>query len=50
MIHHRTDIVILGAGLQGAGVALELARRGTAVTLIDQDPQPLNRASLRNEG
>lgn len=47
---HRTDVVILGAGLQGAGVALELARRGTRVTLIDQDPRPLNRASLRNEG
>lgn len=47
---HCTDVVILGAGLQGAGVALELARRGQRVTLIDQDPRPLNRASLRNEG
>jgi hypothetical protein len=45
-----TDAVILGAGLQGAGVALELARRGIRVTLIDQDFRPLNRASLRNEG
>ncbi|HET9466004.1 MAG TPA: FAD-dependent oxidoreductase, partial [Gemmatimonadales bacterium] len=27
-----------------------LARRGIAVTLIDQDERPLNRASLRNEG
>ena len=50
MIQHRTDVVILGAGLQGAGVALELARRGIAVTLLDQDPRPMNRASLRNEG
>ena len=47
---HCTGVVILGAGLQGAGVALELARRGMRVTLIDQDPRPLNRASLRNEG
>jgi glycine/D-amino acid oxidase-like deaminating enzyme len=44
------DVVILGAGLQGVGVALELARRGVAVTLLDQDERPLNRASLRNEG
>jgi glycine/D-amino acid oxidase-like deaminating enzyme len=50
MNRHRTDVVILGAGLQGAGLALELARRGIQVTLIDQDPRPLNRASLRNEG
>jgi glycine/D-amino acid oxidase-like deaminating enzyme len=46
----RTDILILGAGLQGAGIALELASRGVGVTLIDQDHRPLNRASLRNEG
>lgn len=50
MSGHRADVLVLGAGLQGAGVALELARRGVAVTLIDQDPRPLNRASLRNEG
>ena len=50
MTRRRTDVLVLGAGLQGAGVALELARRGVQVTLIDQDPQPLNRASLRNEG
>lgn len=46
--HER--VVILGAGLQGAGVALELASRGIASTIIEQDPLPLNRASLRNEG
>jgi glycine/D-amino acid oxidase-like deaminating enzyme len=44
------EVLILGAGLQGAGVALELAGRGASVTLVDQDPRPLNRASLRNEG
>ena len=43
-------IAVLGAGLQGACIALELARRGHEVDLIDQDVQPLNRASLRNEG
>ncbi|MFN2387527.1 MAG: FAD-dependent oxidoreductase [Thermoanaerobaculia bacterium] len=50
MIQGRADILILGAGLQGAGVALELARRGVSVTLLDRDALPLNRASLRNEG
>jgi glycine/D-amino acid oxidase-like deaminating enzyme len=45
-----TGVLVLGAGLQGAGVALELARRGIHVTLVDQDERPLNRASLRNEG
>jgi hypothetical protein len=50
MTCRRTEVLILGAGLQGSGVALELARRDTAVTLIDQDSRPLNRASLRNEG
>lgn len=43
-------VVVLGAGLTGVGVALELAHRGVAVTLVDQDPWPMNRASLRNEG
>ena len=50
MIPRSTDILILGAGLQGTGVALELARRGLQVLLMDQDERPLNRASLRNEG
>lgn len=46
----QADVLVLGAGLQGAGVALELARRGIDVTLVDRDARPLNRASLRNEG
>lgn len=43
-------VVVLGAGLTGAGTALELARQGVDVVLIDQDETPVNRASLRNEG
>jgi len=43
-------VAVLGAGLTGAGTALELARHAIPVTLIDQDPWPMNRASLRNEG
>ena len=50
MIVHRTDILILGAGLQGTGVALELARRGIRVLLMDAEPRAMNRASLRSEG
>ncbi len=47
---NEVEILVLGAGLQGAGIALELAGRGVAVTLVEQDALPLNRASLRNEG
>ncbi len=43
-------VTVLGAGLSGASVALELAAQGVAVTLIERDPQPFSRASLRNEG
>jgi len=43
-------VVVLGAGLTGAGAALELARQGVDVVLINQDETPVNRASLRNEG
>jgi len=50
MNSRRAEVLVLGAGLQGTGVALELARRGIPCTLVDQDELPLNRASLRNEG
>jgi hypothetical protein len=43
-------VAVLGAGLQGVCVALELAQRGVSVDLVDQDARALNRASLRNEG
>lgn len=46
----HTEYLVIGAGLQGAGIALELARRGRDVLLVEQDAQPMNRASLRNEG
>ena len=50
MVDLDTRVLILGAGLQGAGVALELAQRGIPVTILEQDEIALNRASLRNEG
>jgi glycine/D-amino acid oxidase-like deaminating enzyme len=43
-------VAVLGAGLTGVGTALELAKHGVRVVLIDQDERPMNRASLRNEG
>ena len=46
----NAGILIIGAGIQGASIALELAHRGRAVTLIERDTLPMNRASLRNEG
>ena len=46
----ESEVAVLGAGLAGTATALELARHGVPVTLIDQDELPLNRASLRNEG
>ena len=44
------DVAIVGGGLQGAAIALELARCGRRVAIVEQDAQIMNRASLRNEG
>jgi glycine/D-amino acid oxidase-like deaminating enzyme len=46
----RVEHLVIGAGLQGSGIALELARRHRDVLLVEQDARPMNRASLRNEG
>jgi glycine/D-amino acid oxidase-like deaminating enzyme len=46
----QTETVVIGAGLTGVTAALELARSGVGVTLIEQDERAMNRASLRNEG
>jgi glycine/D-amino acid oxidase-like deaminating enzyme len=45
-----SDAVVIGAGLTGSTAALELARHGVNVALIEQDSVAMNRASLRNEG
>ncbi len=50
MTRDHVPVLIAGAGLQGSCIALELARRGLDVVLLDQDAQSMNRASLRNEG
>jgi len=46
----RADAVVIGAGLTGVTAALELARAGIDVALVEQDSVAFNRASLRNEG
>lgn len=46
----KRKIIVLGAGVQGCCIALELAKRGYTVHLLDQDSIPFNRSSIRNEG
>lgn len=50
MVAEDAEVLIVGAGLQGCCIALELARRGVETLLIDQDQSPCRRAALRNEG
>ncbi len=42
-------VIVLGAGIQGACVALALQHRGHSVTLVEQAPDCMLRTSLRNE-
>jgi hypothetical protein len=46
----RSDVGIVGAGIMGCSLALELARRSCRVDLIDRAPAPMTGASLHNEG
>jgi len=46
----KKHVVVLGAGVQGCTIALEIANRGFSVELIDKDSKPFNRSSTRNEG
>lgn len=52
MVKKHTDstIGILGAGIMGCCLALELAQRGYRVDLIDLASAPMTGASLHNEG
>ncbi len=43
-------LAVLGAGIMGSCLALELARRGADVTLIDRNDRPMAEASRFNEG
>jgi glycine/D-amino acid oxidase-like deaminating enzyme len=44
------SIAIIGAGIQGCCVALELASRGRRVQLFDRADLPMTEASRWNEG
>ena len=43
-------VAVVGSGIQGLCVALELARRGVEVHVFDRDAEPMARASRHNEG
>ena len=43
-------VAILGGGCTGACAALELAAKGHAVDLYDENPTPISRAGRNNEG
>ena len=45
----EADVVVIGAGLAGASLALHLAERGVSVALLEAE-QPGNGASGRNAG
>jgi glycerol-3-phosphate dehydrogenase len=45
-----SQIAVVGAGVVGAATALELARRGAAVTLLESEPEPGLAASGTNSG
>ncbi|GAA1055552.1 hypothetical protein GCM10017608_29760 [Agromyces luteolus] len=46
----RRRVAVLGAGIMGSATAIELARRGLDVTLIDREPAPMSATSRWNEG
>lgn len=50
MCNHNSPVGILGAGIAGCCLALELAQRGYSVDLIDLANEPVTGASLYNEG
>ena len=45
----RTDVVVLGAGIVGASVAVHLQKRGRAVLLVDRQA-PGEETSFGNAG
>lgn len=47
---HGKRVAVLGAGIMGSSVALELARRGCRVVLVDSAEAPFSGASRWNEG
>lgn len=50
MPRNGSDIGVLGAGIMGCCLALELSQRGYTIDLIDLAPRPMTSTSLHNEG
>ena len=46
----RRRVAVLGAGIMGCSVAIQLARRGFDVTVFDRETAPMAAASRWNEG
>lgn len=50
MVPAQTEVAVLGAGILGSLTALQCARRGLSVMLIERESEIWTRASLHNEG
>ncbi|MBL8859319.1 MAG: FAD-dependent oxidoreductase [Planctomycetes bacterium] len=46
---HTVDALVVGGGFFGAWLALDLARRGLSVVLLERERELLQRASLKNQ-
>ncbi|MEO0681738.1 MAG: FAD-dependent oxidoreductase [Pseudomonadota bacterium] len=46
----HSDVVVIGAGIQGACIAFALAERGIACTVLEQEAGVMTQASTHNEG
>ena len=46
----QAEVAVVGSGVVGSATALELARRGTAVALLEAEPEPGLAASGTNSG
>src|SRR5678810_210538 len=46
---HAANAIVVGGGFFGAWLALELARRGRAVVLVEREAGLLQRASFHNQ-
>lgn len=44
------EVAVVGAGVVGSAVALELSRRGASVALLEAEPEPALQASATNSG